>query len=334
VARVLAAGHGRSFYHRRRPVPCLPRAGLAGARRARQVRGVTLYDFDDVGSDLELLPLAARRALDVAGRRLSRAGWRSLSLEARRALIQAGSEPRVDVAEIERLVAPAVPSADVVEPAPEPSADGVPASVVAALGPDRPLPASVWAALAPLDRYALANVCARGRAERIEAAYAEIVGHSAVSSHLGPGGGARMVGIGEKAITARRAVAEAIVTLGPDALDRLRRHAVPKGDVLGTARIAGILAAKRTPELIPLCHHVQLTRVVVDFEILADVSAVRILASAEAADRTGVEMESLVAASVAALTLYDMLKGVDRGITIGPTRLLEKTGGRTGEYRR
>jgi cyclic pyranopterin monophosphate synthase len=114
----------------------------------------------------------------------------------------------------------------------------------------------------------------------------------------------------------------------------LRRHAVPKGDVLGTARIAGILAAKRTPELIPLCHHVQLTRVVVDFEILADVSAVRILASAEAADRTGVEMESLVAASVAALTLYDMLKGVDRGITIGPTRLLEKTGGRTGEYRR
>jgi cyclic pyranopterin phosphate synthase len=295
---------------------------------------VTLYRFDDVDETLELLPLAARRALDVAGVRLSRPGWRSLTLEDRRSVVELGAEISIDHAAVAAIVDKAVPHAEAVEPTTEPDASRLPDDVATRLGPERFVSPSAWAALSPLDRYAIAKVCRRGRPERIQAAYDEIVGHSAVSSHLSPEGGARMVGVGEKSVSARRAVAEAVVVLGSDAFDRLRRHAVPKGDVLGTARIAGILAAKRTFELIPLCHPVALTKVTVDFELIPGDSAVRVLASAEAADRTGVEMESLVAASVAALTMYDMLKGVDRGITIGPTRLLEKSGGRTGHFAR
>jgi cyclic pyranopterin phosphate synthase len=295
---------------------------------------VKLYEFDGVDDMLELLPLAARRALDVAGLRLSRAAWQRLSLDDRRAIVGAGSEPVVDAAAVKELVERAASDAAPMDPTAEPDAQAPSAETLEALGTDRPLPASAWSALSPLDRYALAKVCGRGRPEPVAAAYDEIVGHSAVSSHVGPAGGARMVGVGHKPVTARRAVAESIVVLGPQAFERLQTRTVPKGDVLGTARIAGILAAKRTPELIPLCHHVALTRVTVDFELDPGALSVRVTASADAADRTGVEMESLVAASVAALTIYDMLKGVDRGITIGPTRLLAKSGGRTGDFSR
>jgi cyclic pyranopterin phosphate synthase len=139
-----------------------------------------------------------------------------------------------------------------------------------------------------------------------------------------------MVDVGEKEVTARRAVAEARVTMHADTAARLGAGGAGKGDVLATARIAGIQAAKRTPELIPLCHAVALTRVEVDLAI--DHAGVRIRATAEARDRTGVEMEALVAASAAALTVYDMLKGVDRGMSFD-VRLLEKAGGRSGHWR-
>jgi cyclic pyranopterin phosphate synthase len=109
---------------------------------------------------------------------------------------------------------------------------------------------------------------------------------------------------------------------------------VPKGDVLGTARLAGIIAAKKTADLIPLCHPLSLTKVTLELSEDSASSAVRIEARVEAMDRTGVEMEALTAASVAALTIYDMLKAFDRGMQIGPTRLLSKSGGRSGDYAR
>jgi cyclic pyranopterin phosphate synthase len=151
-----------------------------------------------------------------------------------------------------------------------------------------------------------------------------------LSTHLNEAGEVRMVDVGPKPPTARRARAAADVRLAPATLERLRRGDTPKGDVLATVRLAGIQAAKRTDELIPLCHALALTKVEVDVALGPE--AVTITATAEAFDRTGVEMEAMVAASVAALALYDMLKGVDRAISYS-VRLLEKSGGRSGTWR-
>jgi cyclic pyranopterin phosphate synthase len=203
-----------------------------------------------------------------------------------------------------------------------------------ALGPERSLSPAVWSSLSALDRFALAKVVDRGRADRIAAAYAEIVGDSAISTHLSPRGGVRMVDVSEKPLTLRSAVAESAVRMNAEAFTRLSRSDAPKGDVLGTARLAGIMAAKRTSELVPLCHPVALTHLAVELALDEGARVVRITATAEAYDRTGVEMEALVAASAAALTVYDMLKAFDRGIEIGPTRLRSKSGGRSGDYER
>jgi len=153
-----------------------------------------------------------------------------------------------------------------------------------------------------------------------------------LSSHLTEGGDARMVDVGEKEITARRAIASATVTMRRETFRRLSQNDTPKGDVLAAARIAGIMAAKRTSELIPLCHGIAVTRVEVQIDLDGATSAVHIVATAEAVDRTGVEMEAMVAASIAGLTIYDMLKGIDRDMSLADVKLLEKSGGRTGHY--
>ena len=153
-------------------------------------------------------------------------------------------------------------------------------------------------------------------------------------SHLGDDGAPRMVDIGDKPITARRAVAEAVVRLRPDVLATLLAAGGPKGDAMVTARLAGIGAAKRTAELIPLCHPLPLDRVGVELTPDPDAGTVTIRAEASATARTGVEMEALTAASVAALTLYDMAKAMQRDIVIERLSLLEKSGGRRGDYRR
>lgn len=150
-------------------------------------------------------------------------------------------------------------------------------------------------------------------------------------SHLTSEGNAHMVDVGAKDVTARRAVARARVRMSHETFLRLESGSTPKGDVLAAARIAGIQAAKRTSELIPLCHLVSLTRVEVTITLEGDVAVID--ACAEARDRTGVEMEAMVAASTAALTLYDMLKAVDRGISFDVC-LVEKTGGKTGTWHR
>ncbi len=132
-----------------------------------------------------------------------------------------------------------------------------------------------------------------------------------------------MVDVGEKAVIRRTAVAGGRIRMSPGTVELLREKALPKGDALNTARIAGIMAAKRTPDLIPLCHALNLTSVDVEFEI--GEAAIVIVATARASDRTGVEMEALAAVSVAALTIYDMCKAVDKGMAIGEIKLLEKT---------
>ncbi len=152
-------------------------------------------------------------------------------------------------------------------------------------------------------------------------------------THLTAAGEARMVDIGQKADTVRVAVASGRVTMKPETLQAIKAASLKKGDVIATARIAGIMAAKKTPDLIPLCHTILIDEVGIDFDLTGSES-VGITATAKSTGRTGVEMEALVAASVAALTIYDMAKAVDKGMTITDVRLESKTGGKSGTYRR
>jgi cyclic pyranopterin phosphate synthase len=153
-------------------------------------------------------------------------------------------------------------------------------------------------------------------------------------THLDRDGQARMVDVGEKNETVREARAQATLRMKPETRRVLLSGEVPKGDALATARVAGIQAAKRTAELIPLCHPLAITGCNVGFEPAGDEERLVIETSVRCADRTGVEMEALTAATVAALTLYDMLKAIDRGMSIEEVVLLEKHGGRSGHYRR
>lgn len=153
---------------------------------------------------------------------------------------------------------------------------------------------------------------------------------SGALSHLDDRGAAHMVDVTEKAVTKRTAVAAGALRTTAEVIGLISTGGLPKGDALATARVAGILAAKRTSDLIPLCHHLALTGVDVDFEVGA--SDIEITATVRTTDRTGVEMEALTAVSVAALTLYDMIKAVDHGARIDDIRVLSKAGGRGGTW--
>lgn len=152
-------------------------------------------------------------------------------------------------------------------------------------------------------------------------------------THLDAAGRARMVDVAGKAVTLREALASCEVRMEPETLRAIVAGTHRKGDVLAVARVAGIQAAKRTPELIPLCHPLALSAVEIDLEPDTAAGCVRVRATCRLEGRTGVEMEALTAAAVAALTVYDMCKGVDRGMVIGDLRLLEKKGGRSGHWR-
>ncbi len=151
-------------------------------------------------------------------------------------------------------------------------------------------------------------------------------------THVDESGTARMVDVSEKAVTQRRAVAQATVAMSPQTAAAVQQGDTPKGDVIATARIAGIQAAKRTGELIPLCHPLGLDHVDVDAQTDAAAGTITITATASVHGRTGVEMEAMTAVAVAALTIYDMVKSIERGVTISGVRLLEKSGGRSGTW--
>ena len=153
-------------------------------------------------------------------------------------------------------------------------------------------------------------------------------------SHLDAAGRPRMVDVGQKSATERTAVAEGTIRMAREALDQVERNAGAKGDVLTTAELAGVMAAKRTADLIPLCHPLSLDHVAVEVSLDPTLPGVRARATASATARTGVEMEALTAVAVALLTVYDMVKARDRGMGIGEIRLLEKAGGKSGTWRR
>jgi cyclic pyranopterin phosphate synthase len=155
----------------------------------------------------------------------------------------------------------------------------------------------------------------------------------ATLTHLDETGAAHMVDVGDKAVTRRVAVAEGHVVMKPETLAMIREGQAKKGDVIATARIAGIMAAKRTHELIPLCHPLLLTKVAVEIEADDALPGLRVRATAQVGGQTGVEMEALTAASVACLTIYDMAKAVDRGMVLGGIRVVEKSGGKSGDWR-
>lgn len=151
-------------------------------------------------------------------------------------------------------------------------------------------------------------------------------------THLDETGAARMVDVSDKDVTTRVAVATGRVLVSPEVVALLRGEGVPKGDALGVARVAGIMAAKKTPELVPLCHPLAISGVTVDLAVADD--AVEITATVKTTDRTGVEMEALTSVSVAALTVIDMVKAVDKGASIVDVHLVSKTGGKSGDWHR
>jgi cyclic pyranopterin phosphate synthase len=153
-------------------------------------------------------------------------------------------------------------------------------------------------------------------------------------THIGASGEARMVDVGDKAETSRSATAEGHVTMRPETLELIRAGNAKKGDVIATARLAGIMAAKQTANLIPLCHPLMLTKIAVEISDDEDLPGLRVTATAKLTGRTGVEMEALTAVSVACLTIYDMAKAADRTMEIGGVRLVEKSGGKSGDFRR
>ncbi len=152
-------------------------------------------------------------------------------------------------------------------------------------------------------------------------------------SHLGASGEANVVDVGGKADTSRSATAEGFVRMRPETLALIREGNAKKGDVIGTARLAGIMAAKKTSDLIPLCHPLMLTKVAVEIAEDEALPGLRVTATAKLSGKTGVEMEALTAVSVACLTIYDMAKAADKAMEIGGIRLREKTGGKSGTYR-
>jgi cyclic pyranopterin phosphate synthase len=152
-------------------------------------------------------------------------------------------------------------------------------------------------------------------------------------THIDASGEAHMVDVGDKAETSRSATATGYVKMKPETLTLIREGNAKKGDVIGTARLAGIMAAKQTSNLIPLCHPLMLTKVAVDIEEDAALPGLRVTATAKLTGRTGVEMEALTAVSVACLTIYDMAKAADRSMEIGGITLLEKSGGKSGDFR-
>jgi cyclic pyranopterin phosphate synthase len=151
-------------------------------------------------------------------------------------------------------------------------------------------------------------------------------------THLAEDGSASMVDVGDKADTVREAIAQGTITMKAETLELIRQGDMKKGDVIGVARIAGIMAAKQTSNLIPLCHPLMLTKIAVDIEEDASLPGLRVQSTVRLSGKTGVEMEALTACSVACLTIYDMAKAADKGMEIGGIKLIKKTGGKSGEW--
>ena len=388
-----------------------------------------VYSFEGLLPDLESPPIAARRALDQSGIRLSVEGWRSLSADERQKVTLAGVAERVDAERIASLIRRASPAPKSTSPVADPDPAAPPEALVKALEPNRTIDARRWARLRSIDRYALAHTYRRavarsafsllcdafdavlaqtaqkpadggypqrswaaggsvlppppapgaskyepagyyssvtpppGAAEPATASAADppesspftraagtpttrmrATPHPETGNATGARGGlsvqltqageVHLTDVTRKPKTERRAVATGSLWTAAETVTRLIAADGPRAEVFATARIAGIMAAKRTHEILPACHPVTLTHLELTVELDEAGSSVHVTAVAHAYDRTGCETEAMVAVSAACLTLYDMLKGLDRGIVIGEVKLMEKSGGRSGHYER
>lgn len=289
-----------------------------------------IYAFEQVDAALGILPMAARRALDQLGIKLTLEEFRSLTLEDRKELTRAGGLDRIDLEPLRAWLLERKPSAQRIEVIPDPPADHVPTEISSRLDPSRAIPVGTWPLLTPLDRYSILKAARSKDPSRLNLALGEILGASLLSSHLDRAGHVRMVSVTGKSSSSRMARAESWVTMSPAAFERLSAGDAAKGNVLSVARIAGIMAAKKTPDWIPLCHPIALTKAEVQLILKPEQSQVQVIAEVETEGPTGVEMEALTSVSAAALTIYDMLKSIDRAMTLGPARLLEKRGGKSG----
>ncbi len=330
----------------------------------------TVYGFEDCDEALSLIPFAARRALDLAGVKLSLEAWRGLARVQRARLVHAGTCAVVPLQTVRTIAQSALPTPAAMPPTPELDALAVPAVVARALG--ERWTADLWPRLTPLDRYVLHKLASPSSKSqsgdetgtrqdpRLHTAWQEMtkrwgdaagaqmpIGATAGAqmpmaaqrtfaatplTHLGQSGRLCMVDVSAKPLTERHAVARALVRMRTETLERVIRGDASKGDVLAAARLAAITVAKRTAELIPLCHTVALSHLDVDIVPAPDGSGLSIGVTARAVDRTGVEMEAMVGASAAALTIYDMLKAIDRDMSIAHLELVEKGGGRSGRW--
>lgn len=303
-------------------------------------RAVGILGFEDVSRELEWMPLAARRALDAAGTVLRLSAWQTLPLSARWSLIELGAPASVRADEVIALLAGVETSGGAVW------TEGVEPSLglLELVGARRAEVSAAYSALSGLERYALEKIGSsprRSEAERrmrvaeafdwMQAVHGEAPSRL---THVDEQGRVRMVDVSEKEASSRFARASARLRMQAATLQLVRDGATKKGDVLATARLAGIQAAKRTWELIPLCHAIALSGVELELALDDTLPGIRVEARARTVERTGVEMEALVAVSVAGLTLYDMLKAVDRGMVLEQVQLEEKSGGRLGDFKR
>jgi cyclic pyranopterin phosphate synthase len=267
---------------------------------------------------------------------LSLAAWQTLEVSRRLGLIELGTSERVATEQVVALLGQTAERRDGIEE----SVSDQPSPLLREQVPEwTDRLTSSWSKLSALQRYALEKMASSRRREpdervrRLREACEEICAEPELS-HVDGRGQARMVDVSAKAPSLRQASASARLRMQPSTLDLLRQGRVEKGDVMATARIAGIQAAKRTWELIPLCHSIALSAVQLELSLDDALPGVRIVARARTLERTGVEMEALVAASVAGLTLYDMLKSIDRAMVLEAVQLEEKSGGRSGSWQR
>lgn len=326
---------------------------------------VGIYSFEGIGADLDRIPLAARRALEHAGLSLSSKSWQSLSLSERQGLVIAGMRERVDVAAVAVLTKNARPLPVPCEPANDPDSYSPPLSLT--MGTGRSVSDADWASLRSPDRYALAAVVRDAHADSalLQRAIDSVMPKTpraqetpkaspslpppavlasalaredfSMAASMSPPAGTsevRMVSVAGKPATSRRAVASGTVNLKRETVQRIVSGNIEKGDVRSAARIAAVMAAKRTPDIVPLCHPVALTGVECDITADPRKGTVRVQVEVAAFDRTGVEMEALTAVAAACLCIYDMVKSVDAEASITELVLLEKEGGRSGHYRR
>ncbi len=308
-----------------------------------------VFPFEAILPEIDFLPIAARRALGHSGLRLTRDGWKSLGPSQRIQIVSLGASEKVLFDQVKSAAQQAFPMPDRMDATSDPLQNVIPLDLLRGY-PFITLP--VWNNWRSLDRFAMVYLLQRSKelgdptildvayeflsrkGESVPPISIQPTSSSQISTHINTQGRAQMVNVGDKAPTKRKAVATASVRMHRETLNRLVKHDTPKGEVLSVSRVAGIMAAKKTNELIPLCHSVALTNIEVLFDLDVSSSKVNVTAVAEAFDRTGVEMEAIVAASVASITIYDMLKGIDREMTIIEVQLLEKSGGKSGDYRR